>query len=101
MQNLVDNAIKHHDKKQGTIELNVEKTDGELLFSVRDDGPGIAEEYHEKIFEIFQTLKPRDRVEGSGMGLTYVKKAVEGAGGRIRCESQPGAGTTFLFTWPG
>jgi signal transduction histidine kinase len=67
---------------------------------VSDDGPGIAPEFHERIFEIFQTLQPRDQVEGSGIGLAIVKKSVESSGGTIQVESAPGEGTTFRFTWP-
>ena len=69
-------------------------------FSVKDDGPGIAAEYHEKIFKMFQTLKPRDQVEGSGMGLAMVRKHVDMAGGEIKLESAVGKGSTFSFTWP-
>ncbi|MEZ4615946.1 MAG: ATP-binding protein [Caldilineaceae bacterium] len=68
---------------------------------VEDDGPGIDSAFHERIFQIFQTLQPRDEVEGSGMGLAVVKKAVESMGGIIRVESiWEGAGATFRFTWP-
>jgi signal transduction histidine kinase len=69
-------------------------------FSVSDDGPGIAPEFHERIFQLFQTLKPRDRVEGSGMGLAIVKKIIESHNGRIAISSTPGKGATFRFTWP-
>ncbi len=69
-------------------------------FRVRDNGPGIDPEYHARIFEIFQTLRPRDEVEGSGMGLAIVKKTIESAGGRIWVESAKGEGATFCFTWP-
>ncbi|MBC8077791.1 MAG: hypothetical protein H7Y32_17075, partial [Chloroflexales bacterium] len=69
-------------------------------FSVRDDGPGIAPQYHERAFTIFQTLAPRDRVEGSGLGLSLVKKIVESEGGAITLESQEGQGAIFRFTWP-
>jgi signal transduction histidine kinase len=69
-------------------------------FSVRDDGPGIDPQHHQRIFEIFQTLQPRDQVEGSGIGLAIVKKSVESRGGSVWVESTRGAGTTFHFTWP-
>ena len=70
-----------------------------MEFIVADDGPGIEPEYHAKIFEIYQTLKPRDEVEGSGMGLAIVKKIVESRGGRIWLHSAAGEGAQFHFTW--
>ncbi len=98
--NLVDNAIKHHDKSPATVEVSVQDTTAALEFCVRDDGPGIAPEYHQKIFEMFQTLKPRSQKEGSGMGLAMVKKLVEMNGGEIAVASTPGHGASFRFTWP-
>jgi signal transduction histidine kinase len=72
----------------------------QIEFIVHDDGPGIAQDYHDQIFRMFTTLKPRDAVEGSGMGLALVKKIVEGRGGAIQLESAEGRGATFRFTWP-
>jgi len=68
-RNLINNAIKHHDRKSISIEITAKQNGEFISFSVKDDGPGIAPEYHERIFEMFKTLKPRDEVEGSGMGL--------------------------------
>ena len=74
---------------------------GELIFEVSDNGPGIDPRYHDRIFRIFETLAPRDKVEGSGMGLALVKKIVQAHGGRIWLESQgPGQGSRFSFSWP-
>jgi signal transduction histidine kinase len=98
--NLISNAIKHHDKKTGRIEVSVEDLGANWGFSVKDDGPGIPAEYHEKIFKMFQTLKPRDQVEGSGMGLAMVRKHVDVAGGELKLQSAVGQGSTFSFTWP-
>jgi signal transduction histidine kinase len=98
--NLISNAIKHHDKKTGRIEVSVEDLGANWGFSVKDDGPGIPAEYHEKIFKMFQTLKPRDQVEGSGMGLAMVRKHIDVAGGELKLESTLGRGSTFSFTWP-
>jgi PAS domain S-box-containing protein len=98
--NLVGNAIKHHDKKSGCIEVSVEDLGAQLEFKVRDDGPGIPAQFHEQIFKMFQTLKPRDQVEGSGMGLAMVRKHVEFSGGTVAVESAEGQGSTFRFTWP-
>ncbi len=100
MRNLLGNAVKHHNRSDGTIRVSAEDQGERWEFSVADDGPGIAASFHERIFELFQTLQPRDLVEGSGMGLAIVKKTVESMGGTIRVESAPGAGSIFRFTWP-
>jgi signal transduction histidine kinase len=98
--NLIDNAIKHHDKAQGHIEVTVDDAGDFLVFAVSDDGPGIPEEHQQHVLEMFKTLKSRDRVEGSGMGLAMVKKHVELAGGALTLQSREGAGSRFQFTWP-
>lgn len=98
--NLIGNAIKHHNSEGGTIGVECRDIGDFFEFTVRDDGPGIAPQYHEKIFQIFQTLSARDRIEGTGMGLTIVRKLVERQGGAIRVESAEGAGAAFCFTWP-
>lgn len=98
--NLINNAIKHHDKKKGTIEVTVDHQKDQLLFAVKDDGPGIPEKFHSQIFKMFQTLKPRDRVEGSGMGLAMVHKHIEHFGGQLKLKSEEGKGSIFYFTWP-
>jgi signal transduction histidine kinase len=73
---------------------------GTAEFRVADDGPGIAAQFQQRIFTIFQTLKSRDEVEASGIGLAIVKRKVETHGGRIWVESAPPArGATFVFTW--
>jgi PAS domain S-box-containing protein len=100
IRNLVNNAIKHHPTKQGTVRVYAETRDGELAFAVEDDGAGIPAEFSEKVFQMFQTLKPRDEVEGSGMGLAIVKRIVEGQGGRVWFRpGRGGRGTVFKFTW--
>ena len=98
--NIISNAIKYHDKEHGLIVIRHHDTDTHHVFSVSDDGPGIDPEYHDRIFVIFQTLQERDAVESTGVGLTIVKKIVEWQGGSIWLDSQPGAGSTFTFTWP-
>jgi signal transduction histidine kinase len=98
--NLLGNAIKHRDKPAGRIVVACSEADEMYEFSVSDDGPGIEPQYHERIFVIFQTLQARDKVEGTGVGLSLVKKIIEAEGGTIGVESQPGQGTTFRFTWP-
>lgn len=99
LRNLVDNAHKHHDRQTGSIAISVHQINDLVEFIVEDDGPGISHEYHARIFEMFRTLKPRDDVEGSGMGLAIVRKQIESHGGAITVTSQ-GRGTRFRFTWP-
>lgn len=100
LYNLVNNAIKHHNRKDGRVEVDVTEQKDHYVFTVKDDGPGIPQQFHEKIFEMFQTLQPRDKVEGSGMGLAIVKKVLMTLGGRITVDSELGKGATFTFTWP-
>lgn len=99
-RNLIGNAIKHHDKPVGHIEVSAELTVNGYAFVVKDDGPGIAPEHHKRVFGMFQTLKPRDEVEGSGMGLALVKKTVEARGGTVTLESDGEHGCAICFTWP-
>jgi PAS domain S-box-containing protein len=106
LRNLIGNAIKHHPRPtEGRVIISVQEQtakDGSewVEFTVADNGAGIAPEHHERIFQIFQSLKPRDVVEGSGMGLAVVKKTVENQGGRIEVISDGVHGTSFCFTWP-
>jgi len=99
-QNLLSNAIKYMDKPQGKIRVACIDKDNCWRFSVADNGPGIEEKYFEKIFQMFQTLRPRDEFESTGVGLTVVKKIVEIHSGRIWVESKVGEGSTFFFTMP-
>ena len=71
-----------------------------LRLWIEDNGIGVSPRDHERIFQMFQTLKPRDQVEGSGMGLAMAKKHVEAYGGKISVQSEPGLGSVFRFTWP-
>ena len=99
--NLLSNAIKYHDHPAtAQITIGCDDAGSFFRFSVADDGPGIAPEYHERIFIIFQTLTERDTVESTGVGLAIVKKIVERQGGQITVESAEGAGAKFIFTWP-
>ena len=99
-RNLLGNAVKHHHRENGIVSVSAADQGNLVEFVVQDDGPGIAPEFHHQVFQMFQTLKPRDQVEGSGMGLALVKKIVENQGGRITLESAPGKGAAFRFTWP-
>jgi len=99
-QNLLSNAVKYMDKSQGRVRIGCVEEDDFWKFNVADNGPGIAEEYFEKIFQIFQTLSPRDGFESTGIGLAVAKKIVESYGGQIWVESKLGEGSTFFFTLP-
>ncbi|TAL31949.1 MAG: PAS domain-containing sensor histidine kinase [Alphaproteobacteria bacterium] len=99
--NIFSNAVKHHDKGRGVIEVRCEPIGRFYEFSVLDDGPGIPPQYHERAFQMFQTLQSRDKVEGSGMGMAIIKKLVEWQGGRVWIESGDGKrGTAIHFLWP-
>jgi signal transduction histidine kinase len=102
LRNLIGNAIKHHDSGTPSIQVStaLDASGKFVLFSVVDDGPGIAANFHEAIFEPLRTLQPRDVVEGSGLGLSIVKRTVESAGGEISLESDGVSGTTFHLKWP-
>ncbi|MFH1717083.1 MAG: PAS domain S-box protein, partial [Planctomycetota bacterium] len=99
-QNLLDNAIKYIDKPEGRILVGCVQEDGFWKFSVTDNGCGIEERYFGKIFQIFQTLRRRDEVESTGIGLSVVKKIVEKYNGKVWVESKAGEETTFFFTLP-
>ncbi|MHC4456833.1 MAG: ATP-binding protein [Planctomycetota bacterium] len=99
-QNLLSNAVKYMDKPKGQIKIGCAEENSFWKFSIEDNGPGIDEKHFEKIFQIFQTLSPRDEFESTGIGLTVVKKIIELYGGKIRVESKVGKGTTFFFTLP-
>ena len=99
-QNLLSNAVKYMNKPQGQIKVGCTSEDGFWKFGITDNGLGIEEKYFEKIFQIFQTLQPRDKLESTGIGLPVAKKIVELYHGKIWVESKPGYGSTFFFTLP-
>ena len=98
--NLISNAIKYNDKPECHIEIRNRLTGAYYEFSVKDNGPGIEPKYFEKIFKIFQRLGKKEEQEGTGVGLTIVKKIVELHKGKVWVESEMGKGTAFLFTIP-
>ena len=100
LRNCISNAIKHHHENQGEIHVSCEIVNDTYRISIMDDGPGIAKNLHEKAFEMFQTLQPRDEVEGSGMGLAIIKKLVQNYDGKVLIESDAGNGTTIKTIWP-
>lgn len=95
-QNLISNAIKFIDKKEGVIEIDVEDSNSHFKFSIKDNGIGIEPKFHDKIFKIFHALNKRK--DSTGIGLSIVKKIVELHEGDIWLESTPQIGTTFYFT---
>jgi signal transduction histidine kinase len=96
----LSNAVKYIDKPKGKVAVCFADDNEFWKFSVTDNGCGIKEQYYEKIFEIFQTLAPRDKTESTGIGLTIVKKIVEMYGGKVWLNSTLGQGSTFFFTLP-
>src|SRR5262249_1522536 len=102
----ITNAIKYNDKPDKKVEIGFvdahpspQRKNLRHVFYVRDNGKGIASEFYDEIFRIFKRLQSTEESEeGTGVGLTFVKKIVERHGGKVWLESQPGAGTTFYFT---
>jgi signal transduction histidine kinase len=90
----------HHDRGEGLITVCADYRGGdEYEFAVSDDGPGIASEYRDQVFELFRTLQSRDRKEHTGMGLALVKKIVESRGGKVAVDACGPRGVTIRFTW--
>ena len=100
-QNLLGNSIRYMDKSDGKIYIRAVQKNDFWIMSIADNGPGIEERDHERIFDMFQTVSSRDEDENSGVGLAIVKKIVEHYGGKIWLESRPGKGSEFFFTLPG
>ncbi len=97
VRNLVDNACKHHHRADGTVAVAAEVTDGWLVITVADDGPGIPEGAIGRIYDAFYSS---NRAEGSGLGLAHVRRAIEKYSAVLECDSEVGRGTTFTIRWP-
>jgi signal transduction histidine kinase len=99
--NLVGNALKHAGRADVSIDITCEDDGGPFFhFIVADDGRGIAPQYHDRIWTIFTTLESRDKVEGTGIGLSVVKKIVESRAGQVKVQSDEGRGAAFHVFWP-
>jgi light-regulated signal transduction histidine kinase (bacteriophytochrome) len=99
LHHLIRNAIEYCDTPSPRVHISCRRVDPDWVFSVRDNGPGIAAEFQGRVFGVFKRLHGKD-YPGSGLGLAFCKKAIEGHGGRIWLESAPGAGSTFYFALP-
>ena len=102
LQNLLSNAIKYNDKEHVKVNISTAQEGDSCVIRISDNGPGIAATYHERIFELFQTLGQRDRFQskGTGIGLATVRKLAREMGGDVTIESEPGQGATFVLTLP-
>lgn len=98
--NLISNAVKYTLAEEGKIIISCITYTGNYEFSVKDNGIGIDSEFHERIFEMFQTLREKGEKESTGIGLAIIKKIIEEQKGHIKVHSHPGDGATFVFTWP-
>lgn len=97
--NLISNAVKYTPHEAGVIQISCKAFPDFYEFSVKDNGIGIAVEYHEKIFEIFQTLREQNEQESTGVGLAIVKKIIDDQQETITVKSILGQGAEFIFTW--
>lgn len=100
LRNLLNNAVKHHDKEFGTITVSYFTEFDEHILTVADNGPGISPRLQQTSLKMFHTLKSRDEVEGSGLGLSIVKKSLERLGGRVEIHSDGQRGTKITLIWP-
>lgn len=95
-QNFLSNAVVNIEKENGLVEIGSRETSTHWQFSIKDNGVGIPKEYHEKIFQIFQSIGNKER--STGIGLSIVKKIIDRYSGKVWLESEIGTGTTFYFT---
>lgn len=98
LRNIISNAVKHHDKNEGTIQIFTKSEGNMVLFSITDDGPGIPKSSRQRVFKLFQTASTKSK-RSTGIGLSVCRRLVEAHGGRIefKCDSK---NTTFFVWWP-
>ncbi len=100
VSNLISNAVKYNDKDVCEITISSTETSEMHKITFADNGPGIAPKYHQKIFEVFQTLDEKNSNESTGLGLSIIKKILEKHGGSIHVESDGKLGTKFIINYP-
>lgn len=101
ISNLVGNALKHAGQTpELAVTVSAIAREADVVIEISDNGPGIPATYHERIFQPFEKLRPRDEVEGAGIGLAIVRRVLERVGGHIALESEVGKGARFVVTWP-
>jgi len=99
-QNLIGNAIKYRSSEAPMVRVSASRQGDSWVFSVQDNGIGIAEQYHPRIFQLFQRLHSEKQYSGTGIGLAICQRIVERHGGRLWVESEPNRGSTFYFSIP-
>ena len=98
--NIIDNAVKFRNERKPVVHIKAQDSESEWTFSVQDNGIGIAPEFIDRIFTIFQRLHNKEKYTGNGIGLSVANRIVLRHGGRMWVESQPDEGSTFYFTLP-
>ena len=100
LRNLIGNAVKHHDRTEGKVTVSTIDDGDFWRITVEDDGPGIAQEKYQRVFDIDRQPQAGEEIKGSGMGLPLVHRGVQEFGGEVGVDRNGGRGTAFWFTWP-
>jgi signal transduction histidine kinase len=100
LRNLIDNSLKHHDEEYGTVTVSAIDQEDHWQLILTDDGPGIPQNLHQKVFKMFYRIKPQDDIEGSGSGLAIVDKIIKRIGGKIQISQNSPRGIIFEIDWP-